>query len=103
MGEPPRETVTFLFTDIEESTALTLSDEYPDALRTHRQLLGEVVEHEGGVVYGTLGDEVSAVFRTAAEAVAAAGVAQRSFAAEPWPGGLQRAYPSGNPHWMLGR
>jgi class 3 adenylate cyclase len=88
MAELPSGTVTFLFTDIEGSTALTLSDEYPNALRKHRELLGEAVEHAGGIVYGVLGDEVSAVFRTAAEAVAAASFGQRSFAAEAWPGGV---------------
>ena len=88
MPELPKGTVTFLFTDIEGSTALTLSDEYPDALHKHREVLGEVVEREGGVVYGVLGDEVSAVFRTAVEAVAAASFGQRSFAEVDWPGGV---------------
>lgn len=88
MAELPSGTVTFLFTDIEGSTALTLSDEYANALRKHRELLGEAVERAGGIVYGVLGDEVSAVFQTAAGAVAAASSGQRSFAAEAWPGGV---------------
>ena len=88
MPELPQGTVTFLFTDIEGSTTLSRGDGYPDALRKHRQLLAEVVEGAGGVVYGVLGDEVSAVFRTAAAAVAAAGSGQRSFAAAAWPSGV---------------
>jgi class 3 adenylate cyclase len=110
MAELPSGTVTFFFTDIEGSTALTLSDEYPAALRKHRQLLGEIVEHAGGIVYGVLGDEVSAVFQTAAEAIAAATFGQRSFAAEAWPGGvnvrvrvgIHTGRPAGEPGEFLG-
>jgi class 3 adenylate cyclase len=89
MPELSRETVTFLFTDIEGSTMLlqTLGDEYPNVVHEHRRLLSEAVEHAGGVVYAALGDEVSAVFGSGPEAVAAACVAQRSFANAAWPGG----------------
>ena len=89
MPELSRETVTFLFTDIEGSTMLlqTLGDEYPNAVHEHRRLLSEAVEHAGGVVYAALGDEVSAVFGSGPEAVAAACFAQRSFANAAWPGG----------------
>jgi class 3 adenylate cyclase len=47
MPERSRETVTFLFTDIEGSTTLlqTLRDEYPNAVHEHRRLLSEAVEH----------------------------------------------------------
>jgi class 3 adenylate cyclase len=110
MAELPSGTVTFLFTDIEGSTALTLSEEYPNALRKHRELLGEAVERAGGIVYGLLGDEVSAVFRTAAEAVEAAGFGQRSFVAEAWPGdvnvrvrvGIHTGRTAGEPGEYLG-
>jgi class 3 adenylate cyclase len=88
MSQLRQGTVTFLFTDIEGSTALTLSDDYPDLLLEHRRLLAEAVERSGGIVYGALGDEVSAVFGTAAEAVAAARAGQRSFAAAVWPDGV---------------
>ena len=89
MPELSRETVTFLFTDIEGSTMLlqTLGDEYPNAVHEHRRLLSEAVEHAGGVVYAALGDELSAVFGSGPEAVAAACFAQRSFANAAWPGG----------------
>jgi class 3 adenylate cyclase len=88
MSAAQKGTVTFLFTDIEGSTALTLGDDYPDLLLEHRRLLAEAVERSGGIVYGAHGDEVSAVFGTAAEAVAAARVGQRSFAAAVWPDGV---------------
>jgi class 3 adenylate cyclase len=88
--ERSRETVTFFFTDIEGSTRLlqTLGDEYPDAVHEHRRLLSTAVEQAGGLVYAALGDEVSAVFATCPEAVAAAIFAQRSFAQAAWPAGI---------------
>jgi class 3 adenylate cyclase len=88
--ERSRETVTFLFTDIEGSTRLlqTLGDEFPDAVHEHRRLLSTAVEQAGGLVYAALGDEVSAVFATCPEAVAAAIFAQRSFAQAAWPAGV---------------
>lgn len=90
MPELSRETVTFLFTDIEGSTRLlqTLGDEYPNAVYEHRRLLSEGVEQAGGLVYAALGDEVSAVFTTSRDAVAAASFVQRSFAGAAWPGGV---------------
>jgi class 3 adenylate cyclase len=107
-----RETVTFLFTDIEGSTTLlqTLGDEYPSAVYEHRRLLSVAVEHAGGVVYAALGDEVSAVFGSGPEAVAAASVAQRSFARAAWPGGvsmrvrvgIHTGRPAGEPGEYLG-
>jgi class 3 adenylate cyclase len=112
MPELSRESVTFFFTDIEGSTTLlqTLGDEYPDAVHEHRRLLVEAVEHAGGIVYGVLGDEVSAVFRTAPEAVTAASFGQRSFAAAAWPGGvnlrvrvgIHTGRPAGDPGEYLG-
>jgi class 3 adenylate cyclase len=112
MPERSRETVTFFFTDIEGSTTLlqTLGDEYPNAVHEHRRLLSEAVEHAGGVVYAALGDEVSAVFGSGPEAVAAANVAQRSFARVAWPGGvsvrvrvgIHTGRPAGEPGEYLG-
>jgi class 3 adenylate cyclase len=87
----PGGTVTFLFTDIEGSTELlrTLGDGYADLVREHRRILSEIVESSGGVVYGAFADEISAVFRTAAEAVATASLGQRSFGAATLPGGIK--------------
>jgi class 3 adenylate cyclase len=112
MPELSRETVTFLFTDIEGSTTLlqTLGGEYPNAVHEHRRLLSEAVEYAGGVVYAALGDEVSAVFGSGPEAVAAASFAQRSFANAAWPGGgtvrvrigIHTGRPAGDPGEYLG-
>ena len=51
MGDQPRGTVTFLFTDIEGSTELVrkLGERYVDTLAEHRQLVrAAFAEHEGG-------------------------------------------------------
>ncbi|MFN2471116.1 MAG: tetratricopeptide repeat protein [Gaiellaceae bacterium] len=78
----PQGTVTFLFTDIEGSTALLreLGDAYADLLAEHRRVLQEAVESEAGVVFGSEGDALFAVFDDAAAAVRAAGEAQRELA-----------------------
>lgn len=91
MPELPSGTVTFLFTDIEGSTELlhALGDGYADLVREHRRILSEIVELSGGVVYGAFADEMSAVFRTAAEAVSTASLGQRSLAAATLPGGIK--------------
>jgi predicted ATPase/class 3 adenylate cyclase len=83
----PTGTVTFLFTDIEGSTrhAQALADHWPAVLERHGQLLTEAVNAEAGLVFGTEGDAVFAVFPTAPRAVAAAAAAQRALLAESWP------------------
>ena len=70
----PRGTVTFLFTDIEDSTRLW--DEAPtdmaEALRVHDAIVRGTIERHGGYVFGTGGDGFCAAFSTAADAAAAA-------------------------------
>ena len=80
-------TVTFLFSDIEESTRLlqALGDRWPAALARHHELLRAVFAAEGGEEVGTEGDSFFVAFRTAPAAVAAAAGAQRALAGEPWP------------------
>src|SRR5262245_37914057 len=89
MAELPTGTVTFLFTDIEGSTQL--GERSPaamqPALARHDQLLREAIHARGGAIFKTVGDAFHAVFSTAPAAIAAAVVAQRALAAEPW-GGL---------------
>ena len=76
----PRGTVTFLFTDIEDSTRLW--EQHPeymtDALRLHDELLRDCVEQHGGLVVKTTGDGLHAVFVAAADALRAAVAGQRS-------------------------
>jgi predicted ATPase/class 3 adenylate cyclase len=83
----PSGTVTFLFTDIEDSTALW--ERFPsamaDVLAHHDALLREAIARHGGYVFGTAGDGFGAAFASAPEAVAAAVDAQRSLASTAWP------------------
>jgi class 3 adenylate cyclase len=82
LSELPSGTVTFLFTDIEGSTALLKQlgrDRYDAVLAEHGRLLrAAFAAHEGRVV-DTQG------FRTATDAVAAAAGAQRDLTAHRWP------------------
>ena len=82
----PSGTVTFLFTDLEGSTALW--EEHPelmqDALARHDAILREAIEAHGGYLVKSTGDGVHAAFGTARDAVEAAVQAQRSLTAEQW-------------------
>ena len=82
----PTGTVTFLFTDIQGSTRLAqqLGDRWAATLDRHNRIISEAVASADGVVFGTEGDAVFAVFHTAPRAVAAAVAAQRALAAEEW-------------------
>jgi class 3 adenylate cyclase len=85
-GELPEGTVTFLFTDLEGSTALLEAHPaaYRDAVRRHHDLLREAVEAQGGVVFETVGDAVYAAFARPTAAVAAALAGQRALQQEGW-------------------
>jgi len=93
MPELPGGTVTFLFTDIEGST--TRWEQQSEAMRValtrHDTLLRAAIHAHGGTVFKTMGDSFHAVFRAAADAVAAAVDAQRRLQAESWEeiGGLR--------------
>jgi len=89
--EPPIEgfstgTPTFLFTDIEGSTARweRQREAMAAALLRHDALLRAAIEGRGGTVFKTVGDAFCAVFEDAAAALGAATDAQRALAAEPW-------------------
>ena len=86
MPELPSGVVTFVFTDLVESTRLW--DEYPDAmgaaLARHDAILREAVEAHGGTVIKSTGDGGYAVFGSAHTAVATCVAAARALAAEPW-------------------
>jgi predicted ATPase/class 3 adenylate cyclase/DNA-binding CsgD family transcriptional regulator len=73
-GGLPRGTVTFLFTDIEESTRLweEAPTDMADGLRVHDAIVRGTIERYGGYVFGTGGDGFCAAFSTAADAAAAA-------------------------------
>jgi predicted ATPase/class 3 adenylate cyclase len=86
MPDFPSGTVTFLFTDIEGSTALWErdSDAMAAAVAHHLELLDAAIAEHGGYHFQTVGDAVQAAFATAPDALAAAVRVQQIFAAEPW-------------------
>ncbi|MBN1935035.1 MAG: hypothetical protein JW934_10240 [Anaerolineae bacterium] len=82
----PTGTVTFLFTDIQGSTALWEHD--PQAMQRafSRQevIIRKAMAAHGGYVYKMIGDAFQVAFSTASAALAAALAAQRALHAEEW-------------------
>jgi class 3 adenylate cyclase len=87
----PSGTVTFLFTDIEGSTALLreLGDGYADVLRQERGILREQLTAAGGREIDTQGDAFFFSFTRARDAVAGAVNAQRALAEHEWPSSVE--------------
>jgi class 3 adenylate cyclase len=83
----PSGTVTFLFTDIEGSTALLreLGDRYGDVLGRQRSILRETLGSAGGQEIDTQGDAFFFSFARAREAVAGAVAAQQALEEQQWP------------------
>lgn len=88
-GELPTGTVTFLFTDIESSTALLkqLGDAYRPLLERHYNVIRIAIAAHDGVEVKTEGDAVFAAFADATQAALACVDAQRALQNEPWPDG----------------
>lgn len=84
-------TVTFLFSDVEGSTALLrkLRDGYRDVMGKHHELLRAVWTETAGTELNTEGDSFFVVFRRPKEAVDAAVAAQRALAEHDWPEGAE--------------
>jgi predicted ATPase/class 3 adenylate cyclase/Tfp pilus assembly protein PilF len=83
---------TFLFTDIEGSTALLQrvgGDVYARVLADHHELIRAALAAHGGTEVGTAGDGFFAVFSSARGCVAAALEMQRALGSHRWPGGEQ--------------
>ena len=90
MKSLPTGTVTFLFTDIEGSTALLqrLGDRrYAEALEEHRRLLLTAFGEAHGQEIARYGDAFLVAFSRATDAVRAAVAAQRSLMTHAWPDG----------------
>jgi predicted ATPase/class 3 adenylate cyclase len=85
MRDLPSGTVTFIFTDIEGSTALleSLGDEYADVLAEHRRILRAAFTKRGGVEVDTQGDAFFYAFTRAGDAVEAASEGQDGLAEGP--------------------
>ena len=89
MAQLPSGTVTFVFSDIEGSTALLkqLGEGYDAVLSNHRRLMRETFAERGGVEIDTQGDAFFFAFPRARDAVEAAVDVQRAHAAHDWPEG----------------
>jgi class 3 adenylate cyclase len=85
--------VTFLMTDVVESTVMWIHSraQMYAAMRRHDQLLSAAIESNGGIVIKERGegDSFFAVFLRATDAVAAALDAQKAILSEPWRDGIQ--------------
>src|SRR6185312_13393121 len=88
-GRLPTGTLTFLFTDIEDSTqhVIELGDAYADVLETHARIIRAAIADHRGTDVSSEGDALFAVFPSAVDAVLTAGDAQRALASERWPAG----------------
>src|SRR6185503_7298104 len=86
MAELPSGTVTFLFTDIEGSTARW--EGHPEAMRValahHDALVRAAIQEHDGHVVKTTGDGFHAAFARAPDGLAAALDTQRRLHAEAW-------------------
>ena len=84
------ETLTFLFTDIEGSTALLQrlgESQYARVLADHHALVRAGLAAHDGEEVDTQGDAFFAVFSSPTACVAAVIEVQRALAARTWPGG----------------
>lgn len=90
MAMQPSGTVTFLFTDIEGSTALIHalgSSGYASALDDHRRLLRDAFARNDGYEVDTQGDAFFVAFNRVQDAISAAAEAQHELAGHAWPNG----------------
>jgi class 3 adenylate cyclase len=86
------EIFTFLFTDIEGSTALLRrlgEDSYAEVLAAHHALIRSALAAHDGTEIDTQGDAFFAVFSSPRACVLAAAQIQRAMAGHTWPGGEQ--------------
>ena len=83
--------VTFLFTDMESSTALVrhLGDGYGGLLSDVRRIVRQAVIRSGGREVDARADEFFAAFERPVAAIEAAVALQRSLAKRSWPDGLE--------------
>ena len=88
MNALPSGTVTFLFADVEASTALQRDapTEYPSAIALLRQTLRERAVAYDGVEADAVGDEYVAAFAAPASGAEAALAMQRALRDTTWPG-----------------
>jgi predicted ATPase/class 3 adenylate cyclase/DNA-binding CsgD family transcriptional regulator len=82
----PSGTVTFLFSDIENSTKLARQhpETWEAARSRHHAILREAIERNNGFVFQVIGDAFCAAFHKAGDALKAALKAQQNLQDEPW-------------------
>jgi WD40 repeat protein/DNA-binding SARP family transcriptional activator len=82
----PSGTITFLFSDIEESTHLLekLGDQYADALAQHHEILRATIQKWNGREVDTQGDSFFVTFTRALDAVQCAAEAQCQIFTHTW-------------------
>ena len=87
MATLPSGTVTFVFSDIEGSTALLkrLGERYAGLIAEHRRIVREAFSAHGGVEIDMQGDSFFFAFARARDAATAAVEAQRAHAEHAWP------------------
>lgn len=82
----PTGTVTFLFTDVVDSSRLW--EEHPDAMRhamgVHDEVMSELIEANAGLMVKQTGDGAFAVFDSAIDATKAATAIQAALTAQSW-------------------
>ena len=85
----PSGTVTFVFSDIEGSTALLkrLGERYSELIAEHRRIVRESFVRYGGVEIDMQGDSFFFAFARARDAATAAVEVQRAHAEHAWPDG----------------
>jgi len=90
MDETPTSTLTFLFSDVEGSTALLrkLRDGYPAVIGKHEELMRSAWAEGSGQELDADGDSFFVAFRRPREAVDAAVKAQCALVAHDWPDGV---------------
>ncbi|HMB18875.1 MAG TPA: adenylate/guanylate cyclase domain-containing protein, partial [Gaiellaceae bacterium] len=85
-SDSSRETLTFVFTDLESSTRLW--ERFPEAMKAamerHDAILRDAVENSDGRVVKIMGDGLMAVFSSATDGVEACLEAQRALGDEAW-------------------
>ena len=89
MADPPTGTVTFVFTDIEDSTGLVrdLGAGYGRLIGDHRGVVRRLAGERGGYEVDCRGDEFFITFPRTHDAVEAAIEIQRAHDAHEWPEG----------------
>ena len=85
-SSPPSGTVTFLFTDIEESTKLAQqhAEANPVLLARHHEILHTAIQAQDGYAFQVVGDSFAAAFHSASDALNAALNGQYLLHKEAW-------------------